>query len=722
MGHTRPRFARQMPGLPVVLLLALLAPAPGLARLVQPHELLRDPAGAPGHVFAGHRLAEVKIDSAALLTFVAEKAPDGDAATRVVVRLDPAEPPGPAFERTPSFALSYLRPGPGGPSEDEAVAVTRAVAERVRANDPGGLALPLVASHDDGGAHLGAFPSLPTPRALVDEVALKLTLALVLAWLALMPWGLWRAVQDVLRPARGTRVDAAGWVVVVASLGGLALRLGLPCKLVLYYLGYEQAAIADTLTGIPKYGPAGFVLYHLLFQATGPSTAAMVEVTRVMGSLMPLLSAATLARLGAGRRPVALAALAVAFVPLFFRNAVTESLLVPMLAWLLLAVHAGLAWRAERDARDLAVAVVAALLSMLTRPETLGLGPLALALVVTLGPRSPRRRWLPLAGAAVTALVVLGVRLAQLWWRMGDEVALGNTPQITHMGVLDWALTLAWEGLVTRDSALWPRFFPVVPVTALALAAPAFATHRRTSLRLLGVAVPWLAASRLDLPYMSLPRVQEPGLLFLTLAAVLGADGLLTASLRLGRRAAMAVAALLLVATVAASAYTVPGLWERTTADDEEDLIALALPLLPTGAFVLARRGFDDAPAERLPLHFPDYEVPPPGRTIPLQQLLDTGVQGPTYVWLGTRCFLRACSAGGEHPACAEVRRRFRLEPVLERDVPNRHLDIPPGFGFQEHVQPGMVADHDFPYCAVDGTVRVGLYRVVAEATSSPSQ
>ena len=698
----------------LVLLAALVVSASALARVVQPSELLCDASGAPVRVLAGHRLVETRVTSALVLGFVAEGAPDSDTASRIDVRVEPTAPGRAALARSPSFDFSYARIGRGGPPEAAAVAVTRAVADLVRASDPGDLQLPLLPPRaDDPGGPPGAPGATLAPRQVVEAASQALTLALLLAWLALALPGLRRAGADVFFEAPGARrPDRAGWVTLAAVVGGAALRLALPHKLVLYYLGYEQAQIADSLSGIPKYGPGGFVLYHAIFWLTGPSHVAMIAVNRVFGGLIPLLGAAVLGRAGASRRAVALGAWLLAFVPLFPRNAVTESLLVPMLAWLLMAVHGAQRWRGTHEGRDLALATVSMLLAMLTRPEALALGPLTLVLLVPLAPRGPgRRTGMALAALAPAALVLL-VRLAQLGWRMADEVALGNTPQIVTMGVSEWARAMLWDGLIARDGALWPRFFPVFPVTAAALVAVMLRPVRRAVLCLLAGAAACLAVSRLDLPYMSIPRVQEPGLALVALAAALGADALLDAAAARSRWWSAGLAAFLALALVAGSARSVPGLWEKSNADDEEDALNEALALLPPGELLLARRGFDDPPAERIPMHFPDYLVRPPARTIPLQQLLDAGPQGPTYAWLGVRCHLRACDKGGEHPACRAVRARFRLTPVLERRVPSREADIPEGFRELTPVAAGMRHDHDFPYCSAVGELTIGLYRV----------
>jgi hypothetical protein len=683
-------------------------------RVVSPEELLTDAAGQPVKEIAGFRLVGARLDSALALRWRALGAQAADPGSEIEVRLEPRDDNIPSFERTPSFNVSYAALRPDGPPEAGVLTLTRAVAALVRTHDPGGLGLALTYEH---GEHRGVWTESPlrrtTPRDLFDDLALRAAFALLLAWLALLPFGVARATRDALfSPGAAGRLDLAGRFVLAALIVGVVLRWGLPYRLVLYYLGYEQAQIAATLNGIPKYGPAGYAAYHLVFLATGPSHEAMIAVNRALASLMPLFAAAVLARLGGSRRAVAWGAWLVAVLPVFPRNAATESLLVPMLSWLLVALHAGLAWRALRDVRALGLLFTGLLLAMLSRPEALGLAPLTVALLVRLGERSPARRILLTGSVVGAALLLLGARLVQLWFQMHDEIALGNTPQLVNLDLAEWALTMAWSGLVVRNAALWPSLFPAA-AGVLSLLALAWPGTRRAGATLLVLAIPWFAASRLDLPYMSIPRGQEPGLLLVTLAAALGAAGLLERVAAWGTLVSRATSLVVVLGLAASSAVTLPALFEETNADDEEAFLHDALPLLPEGRHVVARRGFDDPPAERIPMHFPDYLVGPGGRTLSLQGLFERGLDGPTFVYLGTRCHLRRCDQPGVHPACTAVRERYRLRPLLERDVARRELTIPEGFREDGTPAAGLAPDHDFPYCAVTGVQRIGLYEIV---------
>lgn len=82
-----------------------------------------------------------------------------------------------------------------------------------------------------------------------------------------------------------------------------------------------------------------------------------------------------------------------------------------------------------------------------------------------------------------------------------------------------------------------------------------------------------IALTQVDLPYVSIPRVQAPALAFLALAAALGLD-------RLIARAHQALWPALVVVGVSMM-WTIPALWQRTLPDEEEDLIQDAIAALP---------------------------------------------------------------------------------------------------------------------------------------------
>jgi CRISPR/Cas system endoribonuclease Cas6 (RAMP superfamily) len=81
--------------------------------------------------------------------------------------------------------------------------------------------------------------------------------------------------------------------------------------------------------------------------------------------------------------------------------------------------------------------------------------------------------------------------------------------------------------------------------------------------------------------------------------------------------------------------------------------------------------------------HFPDYLARPPvgpGRVSSIRDFVaDPDLTQPSFFYLGMRCYaeFRTVDTPPPHgealqPACARMRERFVLEPVVETLVPNR--------------------------------------------------
>jgi len=651
---------------------------------------------------AGRPLVESQLTDVWRLRFGPAPGADGSATwVRITARDEAAQ----ALGRTRSFDVSYE-----GTGDARAVRLAEAVAARVAAHDPGGLSLG-AATGSSGG------PALDAPSRLDAAgvgLAFLLLLAVVLFAVPLGAAGL-PCLVDALGGGRRAR-----WAVLGLLGLSLGLRLAAPQRLVTYYMGYRAVAEAAAFEAVPKYGPAAYLPYHLLFRLTGPSHAAWIALDQVLGALTPLAGAWLLALFGAGRLGVAAGGLLLAATPLFVKDAASESAFVPALIWLLLGLGAALLQRARPRAWLLEAALAGLGLAMLARPEALVLAPVTLLVLWPLGPARATGWRATLPAVVLAALVAVGaVRGVQLAGQIEAELALGNTSQLAAP-FATWVSEVLGQGLFACNAALWPSLFPL-PVTLLALAAPlvAPAGRRRTALALLGLALAWIAAARADLPYLSVPRLQAPGLVLLTLAAALGLEGawgrlaprLGTPALRRG------VAALGVAAVVASAVATLPRLSERTNADDEEAAFAEAVALLPRGPVTLLVRTGAEEPREPGHFHYPLYLAAARGVDLRVRSL-DEARQHPlwdrpVYAWLGTRCALRACDQAGEHPACRAVRADLRLEPVLTRTVPVRRPAIPDVFHRERVTDPAMQQDLDFPWCVPKGDLTLALYRVL---------
>ncbi|MBP7126202.1 hypothetical protein KBD49_07550 [Myxococcota bacterium] len=638
---------------------------------------------------------------------------------RLVFTLDPRQPEGKNLvevqlhrldrggdflARTPSFGLRYLGPTEGGRPAAPVLPLIEEVRDTVARNDPGGI--------DPAGALAGQEPApAPGPRKgdWIDRVMVGIGALLVALFLGGLPFLLIRLWGEVRRLS-------PGWVLAVLAIG-LAVRWILPHRPVMYYMGYWLVQAADSLQEIPKHGPAGLVFDHLLFWFTGPSHRVLSGSNAVLGSLIPLAGAGLLALSGAGTVAVRAAAALLALTPVFARDSTTESLLVPATLWCLLGLASWQRYRRDRAASDALFAFTGLMLAAFSRPEFLALVPMLLVFLPPPDPGPVGEAVAPGAGSRVARLLVavsvplLAFRVWHLQLAVGSEVSLGNLPVLKDPA----ALAVLAPDFLRRNLAFRPSWFPV-GVTVLAFVGPLVPGNRRLALGLLLAALTGLAISLVDLPHVSLPRVQAPPLVFLALSASASLASLFGPVPRTRTRRALGLAAAgaLALSTVFSTAV----IRERTNADDEEDLWREVARTLPGEPVVLVRRGPEDQPVERLHLFHPDYWFRPPFRedlVINADRLPALDPAGrPVFFVLSTRCWLRECGRSGMHPACARVMEDFDLQPVFERDVPVRRVEL------DRKVRPDQ--DLDFPWCVgqSDG-MRLGLYRVGSRRSSITS-
>ncbi len=538
---------------------------------------------------------------------------------------------------------------------------------------------------------------------LLDRGILGAGILLLAGFLATLPIVARRVAEDLRAPGeRGAPPRERVLAVILAITGlGLAARLLAPDRMVMYYMGYLHVETISSLDHVPKYGPAALLLYRLVFFLTGPSHQVIMDVNNVVGALCPLAGGWLAARLRAPPRAVVFAAAFLAVTPLFIKDSASESLGVPAQLWLLLGLATALRWRDERRVQDAWIAVGCLSLVVFSRPEMLILAPLSVVVLATAsGFRRPIR--FPVAPLAVAGFLFVA-RVVHLFLVMRSEVALGNNPNLVERPLLLPVVMLL--GTALRNAAFRPTLFPLGLTLAAGVAVAL--RGRRIPLALAVLHLCGVALSQVDLPYVSIPRVQAPALAFLALAAGLGVERIASA----GRKVLWPV-----LSVVAASMlWTIPTLWQRTNPDEEEDLIREAIAALPRGPVVLARRAYRDDPPERVHLGFPDYLFRPPHRNddvIGLDQVrARMGSDVPTYVFLGTRCFMRTCGERGMHPACRDALAIPGIEPVIERDVEVRRFPVP-----YDGWEPRPDQDLDFPWCIPVGeTMRIGLYRIAPD-------
>ena len=550
--------------------------------------------------------------------------------------------------------------------------------------------------------------------AIPDEPLRTLTWALLATFALSLP------ALVALTVARLWRGDAgfSGWKrprnALFAAIGvGAVARFLVPPRMVMHYMGYELFGQAARLGVTPKYGPAAFQLEHAVLRVGGMD--AVFAVHALVGALLAPMAAVLLMRLGASAGAVAWAGSLVALAPVLIRDAASESMLVHTTFWALgaavmLADHV-------RSGRPLPLlgAGLWALLAMLGRPEMLGAAPLLLAAVVVAAP-SPRRVHFGALGLVFGVVVaVLWLRADQLQAQLAVERLRGNTPRVFQDGHLARVFQLLREAWWDKNGLLWSELFPAALPIAIAVGGVVGRGRpRRLVLLFLALTLAWLAPSALDLPWVSVPRVQAPAMLLGLITAGVALEIVRKRAVQAGRLGPSAAAAALALAVAATAAVSVKGTFRTDHTDVEHTALTAGVGALPAAAVVVAR-SHDDAPDERVHLAMP-------GRAEPLEALLsgrlDPG-RRPVYAWLGTRCWMRPCAAAGEHPACAAVRARFKLETGREADVVIAEARIPDTFGRARPVGDGAVADLDFPWCLSRRRFRIGLYRVSRPADGS---
>ncbi|APR85656.1 Hypothetical protein A7982_11005 [Minicystis rosea] len=513
--------------------------------------------------------------------------------------------------------------------------------------------------------------TLSNLRALVALVLLALSIPCTLA-----------AYARAVRLFRG-EADVASRRLLVASLGVAALVRWViaPKQIVTMYIGYLLTQQAIELSAASHYGMGSLALYHALFGVLPQDHKTLLWINAVVGVLaIPLLATFAARYLRAPRIGAVFAAL-VATVPLFIKNDASDANHVPCLFWL----FGGLVlWEEFLDTGARSALLRAAPLLALAasaRPEMPLLLPVLLALF-TVGLAPPRARFrdpVLYAVAAVAALVVLPHALHVL----GAASALEDRDSLPGA---NGGLSRMLRSVVAEDTILTPSLYPAALVLLAIVGLGESLVLKRSELRaraaLVLAAVIAVATYGLDLCRANMARVHVPGALLVTMLAAAGVAAIWERWPRHWARA-------LLVLAVAGSAVpTAVKLWAATNEQAEEDFLREALARLPAEPYTLVRmdradRNQASPGSDFTHHHFPDYLVRPPmgaGRVSSIRDWIDEpDFERPSFFYWGMRCHAEFREAGrppphgdAVQPACARLRERFELIPVLEKTVPNR--------------------------------------------------
>ncbi|RMG19960.1 MAG: hypothetical protein D6729_03935, partial [Deltaproteobacteria bacterium] len=491
--------------------------------------------------------------------------------------------------RSASFDIGYA--GGRVPPGSARARLFHRVVERIRANDPGRLDLPRLPpalGEVDPQMSLPAQWSWMVP---LDRLQVAIAALLWLTVLGLFPllvhtgYALWR-----------TLTPSAKGLLAAGTVGGALLRLWVPHRLVMIFMGYRAAAEVAQFTTVPKYGAGAFVLHRAAFELFGPSHDVIIATHTALGILSIPLAALLLRGLGAEVKSAGFGALFFAFLPIFVKDHRSESILVPAVFLLLGGSLLWLRSLQERRFRWVFAALPFFVLGAITRPE---LSVVALALPVALAwmigapvhrhPWGPRSPWV-LGAAALLGVLLATPHLVHLARAVRQQVDAGALPALTPSLAYKTFTGLVWRNAVTRFET-----FPV-PLTAAALAelflARGSARRRAGGLLLLGTL--WIALYYMDLPRPSIPRLHAPGALLFALAAAC-AIGRWLAPIRPSKRSG-AAAALAVAGLVLASLPSALHLWAPTNEDTEEALVHQAVDALPSHPVCFVRIGDRDPP------------------------------------------------------------------------------------------------------------------------------
>lgn len=544
-----------------------------------------------------------------------------------------------------------------------------------------------------------------------------------LAWTQAPPlrqgWPDWRSRSDPQRAQHRVVAGliAAAWILLVFTLGGMVRRahagwsshprtrwsiagafgfallahLLAPARMVMVFGGYDLTThLVDGL--IPRYGAGALWTYGPWLWTFGHDHAVIQLANRLLGWLLVVVAWDLGRQLYPSRpRALAIAAWAMALMPVIWRAHSSESIVVGPALFLLLAMRALSAGKEARPGEAALWGVAAAT----ARPEV--------ALVVCMLPLwvvLSRLRWprAPLATCVTAAAgyLLIAVHLVSVISTARELSASGALPALDNPVIVALG-SLLWVGIFANVS------FTPLGLTPLLVTGVIGSLKTRRALATLGVALLWVVLTSVDLVEVSVPRLHVPALL-LTLPLVGFGWEWLESRVAKGRgaRGKLVMAAALLVTGCGYNAYQMFG---PTNEDVEEGIWREAIDRLPVEARCLAVMGYGDPPpAEKTPRHNPLYLLRDRHPHVQVSHLDGipeaVGCEGQHYALIGLRCYADLREDGRPQPqgnqplpVCARALEEHVIAPVFERYVTNH-------------------GDQAFELYPTGTDLRVGLFRV----------
>ena len=636
-----------------------------------------------------------------------------------------------AYAKSQSFKIYYpSHPSHSVVNHDVLMHALDTIVQRVQSADPGKLRLPALedftpepemtpeSTREESkstawhGGPGGSLKSDNTNHLRFGFVLLFLALGFAL----LVFRHAWRALQELSQKMR-----YGLWASI--ALGGVLRVFIIPQIVVTMYMGYLLTEQAATLNETFRYGVGAQVLWNALFQIAPTDHASIIGLNTVLGSLNLILWAAILHRAGMKATGILLATLLMAVMPMILWSDGSDSLTVIVLFWNLGAVLFAQEFLRHKNMLDLWGAVIWLSMAAHTRPEQMLFGPLLILTIV--GAQAGPQRLLDRIKAPLSA-----------WFIAIGAYALLILPQIMHamnrrarLKELDswphelWDILPDLPRLLQSENALLKSHMTPSIILPLALLSFLIARNwqaRRFRLSIMALGLVWMIFYYIDLSSASLPRLHIVLLIpcFIAMADLF--SDLLEWRPEQWKHAGKAlVGCLLLILTIQMPA-TAQWLWQDTNEWQEDRMYRAAIEKLPEHAHQLVHYSYGDPEPicfkkpngekhcgpSHTHEHHPDYLVEAPqGKTtvFGLNEFMKHGdLSKDTYFYLGMRCYSQLRPVDAPAPkqyfaeACAEFMKAYHLEPVLEKDMPNR-------------------GDFGLHYYSQEKSFRLGLYRVKAK-------
>lgn len=460
-----------------------------------------------------------------------------------------------------------------------------------------------------------------------------------------------------------------------------------------------------------QHGSGYFLLIRVLFDDVTFRTISLFSVHYIVSVVSVVLAFLLAHVLFRSDRAALLAALMLALLPLRLRLAASDEMFIVAEAYLLLTLLLVAIHGRTGDDRFFVLALGPLFLLTQTRLEMMALGPLLAGVFLVAERPASLRPGLVRVTASVVFVVLQIPRLAPVFGNLDPRVEKAPAT----LAVLTGGLGNPFFDATWTPLALWVLF---------GLGCAVLLVNDRR--RLVALTACWLVASLLYRGYhgslSAYVRTGIPSQPFLVLIAAYGADRAIAwveaRVVPLGawpRRAiGPALAGAVAVAAVQGLVARKPVVQAVYSTQEEYAVLERAWHALPIPSLLAYLSDADEDMPNALDRHYQQtFLQRSDGRSdvamIGLRELLTGARQAsldvPTLVYLGAPCFKipwRPDTAetreapdvpGWEHPLCAEVRRRFRLVPIVEGTV---------------H-RPNLSEARD----VTQGTVRtIGLYRV----------